>query len=49
MTDHALEKLNRSRRIAVSMPHFLVAPFVVANSDLIVTMESVNQFQARWQ
>jgi len=49
MTDHALEKLDRSRRIAVSVPHFLVAPFMVANSELIITMESVNQFQARWQ
>jgi DNA-binding transcriptional LysR family regulator len=37
-TDYALASMDRARRIAVSVPHFLVAPFVVANSDLIMVM-----------
>jgi DNA-binding transcriptional LysR family regulator len=37
-TDYALASIDRARRIAVSVPHFLVAPFVVANSDLIMVM-----------
>jgi len=35
-TDDALAALDRARRIAVSVPHFLVAPFVIASSDLIM-------------
>jgi len=37
-TDRALAAMDRARRIAVSVPHFLVAPFVVAGSDLIMVM-----------
>ena len=37
-TDDALSAVHRARRIAVSIPHFLVAPFVVANSDLVIVM-----------
>ncbi|HEY1435883.1 MAG TPA: LysR family transcriptional regulator [Casimicrobiaceae bacterium] len=37
-TDHALAAIDRARRIAVSVPHFLAAPFVVAGSDLIMIM-----------
>ncbi len=47
-TDHALGAMNRARRIALSVPHFLVAPFVVANSDLVIVMaERVSQHYAR--
>jgi DNA-binding transcriptional LysR family regulator len=37
-TDDALAASNRARRIAVSVPHFLIAPFLVANTDLIIVM-----------
>ncbi|HKA59391.1 MAG TPA: LysR family transcriptional regulator [Gemmatimonadales bacterium] len=37
-TDDALAAIDRARRIAVSVPHFLVAPFVVASSDLIMVV-----------
>ena len=37
-TDQALAAMDRARRIAVSVPHFLVAPFIVAGSDLIMVM-----------
>jgi DNA-binding transcriptional LysR family regulator len=37
-TDRALAAIDRARRIAVSVPHFLAAPFVVAGSDVIVVM-----------
>ncbi|UBF27165.1 LysR family transcriptional regulator [Kovacikia minuta CCNUW1] len=36
--DHILAKQNLKRRIVISVPHFLIAPFVVANTDLIVTL-----------
>lgn len=36
--DDALERLGRTRRVAVAVPHFLVAPHVIASSDLIVTL-----------
>jgi DNA-binding transcriptional LysR family regulator len=36
--DDALAKLGRRRHVAVSVPHFLVAPHVIAASDLVVTM-----------
>lgn len=36
--DDALASLGRSRRIAVAVPHFLVVPYLVANSDLIATV-----------
>ncbi len=42
IVDQALERLGRSRRIAVRLPHFLVAPFLIAKSDLVLTVgESV--------
>jgi DNA-binding transcriptional LysR family regulator len=37
-TDQALAAVGRARRIAVSVPHFLVAPLLVASSDLIMVM-----------
>jgi DNA-binding transcriptional LysR family regulator len=36
--DHALEALGLARRVAVHVPHFAVAPKVVAGSDLVVTL-----------
>lgn len=38
--DDALEALGRSRRIAFSTPNFLVAPQVVARTDLVITLAS---------
>jgi DNA-binding transcriptional LysR family regulator len=35
--DHALERLGRQRRIAAYVPHFLVAPSIVAETDLVLT------------
>jgi len=36
--DAALEKLGHSRRIALTLPHYLVAPGVVAGTDLVMTL-----------
>ena len=36
--DEALERLGERRRIAVMIPHFLVAPHVIAASDLVITL-----------
>ncbi|MDJ0636380.1 MAG: LysR family transcriptional regulator [Xenococcaceae cyanobacterium MO_188.B29] len=36
--DHALERQNLQRHVAISVPHFLVAPFIIANTDLVVTL-----------
>lgn len=36
--DDALRALGRSRRVALAVPHFLVAPHVVAESDLVLTL-----------
>jgi len=38
--DDALAKLGLSRRVAVAVPHFLVAPHIVAESDLVLTVAS---------
>jgi DNA-binding transcriptional LysR family regulator len=38
VVDHALEKLGLTRHVAAYVPHFLVAPGVVAHTDLVVTM-----------
>lgn len=38
VVDDALEKLGLSRRVALAIPHFLVAPYVVAGSDLVLTL-----------
>ncbi len=36
--DEALAKLGRQRRIALRVPYFLAAPFVIARSDLVLTL-----------
>ncbi len=36
--DDALARLGRRRRVAVTVPHFLVVPHVVATTDLVVTL-----------
>lgn len=33
-----LEQQNLQRHVAISVPHFLAAPFIVANTDLVVTL-----------
>ena len=39
-SDDALARLGLSRRVAVTVPHFLVAPHIVAQSDLVLTLAS---------
>lgn len=36
--DEALAKIGRQRRIALRVPYFLAAPFVIARSDLVLTL-----------
>jgi DNA-binding transcriptional LysR family regulator len=36
--DDALERVGRARRVAVAVPHFLVAPLVVMHSDYVLTL-----------
>jgi DNA-binding transcriptional LysR family regulator len=36
--DDALARLGQRRRVALRFPHFLVAPHVIASSDLVVTI-----------
>lgn len=38
IVDDALAKLGEARRVAVRVPHFLVAPFLVERSDLVLTL-----------
>jgi DNA-binding transcriptional LysR family regulator len=38
IVDETLAQLGKHRRVAVAVPHFLLAPHVVAGSDLIVTV-----------
>ena len=38
IVDDTLAQLGKRRRVAVAIPHFLLAPHVVASSDLIVTV-----------
>jgi DNA-binding transcriptional LysR family regulator len=38
IVDDALAKLGKTRRVAVIVPHFLVAPFLVERSDLVLTL-----------
>jgi DNA-binding transcriptional LysR family regulator len=38
LTDDALARMGLSRRVAVTVPHFLVAPHIVAQSDLVLTL-----------
>jgi DNA-binding transcriptional LysR family regulator len=36
--DAALEALGHTRRVALTVPHYLVAPIIVAHTDLIMTL-----------
>jgi DNA-binding transcriptional LysR family regulator len=36
--DHALGTKGLTRRVVMTVPHFLVAPFIVARSDLVLTV-----------
>jgi DNA-binding transcriptional LysR family regulator len=38
VVDEALSRLGFDRRIVLMLPHFLVVPFVVAQSDLVLTL-----------
>jgi DNA-binding transcriptional LysR family regulator len=38
LADDSLARLGLSRRVAVTLPHFLVAPHVVAESDLVLIL-----------
>jgi DNA-binding transcriptional LysR family regulator len=38
IVDDALARVDRSRRVAVAVPHFLVVPFIVASTDLVATL-----------
>jgi DNA-binding transcriptional LysR family regulator len=38
VVDDALARLGLRRRVAVAVPHFLIAPHLVANTDLILTL-----------
>lgn len=46
--DQVLEQKNLKRHVAIAVPHFLVAPFVLAQTDLIATLaERVAQTYAQ--
>jgi DNA-binding transcriptional LysR family regulator len=36
--DDALERMGQRRRVSLLLPHFLVMPYVIASSDLVVTL-----------
>jgi DNA-binding transcriptional LysR family regulator len=36
--DYALEALGQTRRVALTLPHYVVAPSVVAGTDLVMTL-----------
>ncbi|MDX2090442.1 MAG: LysR substrate-binding domain-containing protein [Kofleriaceae bacterium] len=36
--DTALERVGKSRRVALAVPHFLVVPYVIAGTDLVATL-----------
>lgn len=38
VVDRALARLGKKRRVVVTVPHFLVAPILVAQSDLVLTL-----------
>ncbi len=38
IVDTALAKLGKKRRVSLSVPHFLVAPYAIAGSDLLLTI-----------
>jgi len=49
--DNILKRQNLSRHVSVSIPHFLVAPFILAQTDLVATLakrvaQSFAQMQA---
>ncbi|HYI02732.1 LysR family transcriptional regulator [Hyalangium sp.] len=37
IVDTALAKLGKKRRVSLSVPHFLVAPYAIAGSDMVLT------------
>lgn len=41
LVDHALDARGLARTIAVQVPHFLIAPILVADSDLALTLPSL--------
>ncbi len=38
LVDDTLAKLDKRRRVALAVPHFLVVPFVIASTDLVATL-----------
>ena len=40
VVDYALEALGHTRRVALTVPHYVVAPIVVACTDLVMTLPS---------
>lgn len=38
IVDSALERIGKKRRVAVEVPHFLVAPHVVRETDVVLTL-----------
>jgi DNA-binding transcriptional LysR family regulator len=38
VVDYALEALGHTRRVALTVPHYVVAPVVVARTDLVMTL-----------
>ncbi|WP_394826265.1 LysR family transcriptional regulator [Pendulispora albinea] len=38
IVDTALQKVGRRRRVAIEIPHFLVAPYVVQETDVVLTL-----------
>ena len=49
VVDNALARRRKTRRVAVAVPHFLMAPELVASSDLVLTVAArVAQHFARY-
>ncbi len=40
VVDGVLDSMGKKRRVALTLPHFVVAPFLVAHSDLLLTAPS---------
>jgi DNA-binding transcriptional LysR family regulator len=38
VVDQALSRLKRTRRVMVTLPHFLAAPAVISNTDYVMTI-----------
>ncbi|HEY8075630.1 MAG TPA: LysR family transcriptional regulator [Labilithrix sp.] len=38
VVDHALARMKKKRRVALEIPHFLVAPYVIGETDLVITL-----------